>query len=211
MKALGCRRSVRGVAAGLTLAGLATLASACGVPLDTTPTAIPAVQVPAALSVAPASTLAPAGDRGGQRNHINITIYLVNGLQQLVEAIRPIKPPGSLQAVLTSLAGGPDSTESSLGYSTDLPVGVSLMALGLAPDGVAEVQVGASFLDQGGQTAINEYAQVVLSLSKSLSQVKAVQFYAAGSQSGALLANDQLVFRPVTPADYRSLQEPTSG
>ena len=211
MKPRPARRSVRVAVAGLMLAGLAGLASACGVPVDTTPTAIPTDEVPAALSVAPASTIAPAGNEGGQKPHINVTIYLVNGLQQLVEAIRPIKPPGSLQAVLTSLAGGPDSTESSLGYSTDLPVGVSLMALGLAPDGVAEVQVGASFLDQGGQTAINEYAQVVLSLSKSLSQVKAVQFYSDGSQSGALLANDQLVFRPVTPADYTSLLEPTSS
>lgn len=211
MTSAGRRRRSRraGGRAALLVAGLALLGCACGVPIDRAPNALPANELPGALSAAPATTVPPGIDpSNSNRPHVDITIFLVNGLQQLVAATRAIKPPQTLQAVLTSLANGPSSKESAGGYSTDLPAGVSLTGTSLQPHGIAVVDVGASFLAQGGETAIDEYAQVVCSLARSLTQVKAVDFTSAGVPSGALLANGQLVERPVTPADYKSLLAP---
>jgi len=188
----------------------AVLASSCGVPIDTAPTAIPQSQVPAALSVAPATL--PSPNPHSQR-YVNVTVFLVNGLQELVPVTVSIGRPAGFQAILTSLADGPDARATSLGYGTDLPTGVGLTALRASPSGVVVVQVSADFLAQGGQTAIGEYAQVVWTLFTSLPTVgirmRAVQFYANGAPTGALLADGQLVTRPVTATDYKSLLAPT--
>jgi len=203
------RFAARVLAGGVAL-GAATLASSCGVPIAAAPTAIPPGQVPAALSVAPATL--PAVVEPDERR-IDVTVYLVNALQQLVPSPVTIGRPGSFQAILTSLANGPDGKATSLGYGTDLPAGVSLTAMRVTRAGVAQVEVGGGFLAQGGQTAIGEFAQVVYSLYASLPfvgipGVKGVQFFSGGVPTGALLVDGQLVPRPVTADDYKSLLAP---
>ncbi|MCU1681464.1 MAG: hypothetical protein JWQ81_2203 [Amycolatopsis sp.] len=76
--------------------------------------------------------LAPQGPAEGAR------LYFVQNMR-LTMVLRPTNQELSPSAALDLLAGGPDSDEQNLGFSTDIPAGVGLR--GIFADGPGQVMI----------------------------------------------------------------------
>ena len=149
---------------------LATMAG-CGLPVDSSPQAIPTEEVPVALSIS--NTTQPSGPvrPGG----IPVPIYLLapDGTQ-LVKAIRYLKPPPTEQEVLDALEAGPTAREFDQGIQSTLPATADLVAIG-PTDGLITVQLDSSYESLLPQQAPYYFAQIVWSVT-SLPGVHGVIF-----------------------------------
>jgi hypothetical protein len=162
--------SRRLAALGCLLVVLATLAG-CGLPVDSTPQAIPAGEVPVALSVS--NTTQPSGPvRAGG---IPVPIYFLSpDGTQLDKVIRYLRPPPTAQKVLDALEAGPTAREFDQGLQSALPATADLVAEG-PTNGLLTVQLDSSYESLLPQQAPYYFAQIVWSVT-SLPGVRGVNF-----------------------------------
>ncbi len=204
-------------AAGAALAAALALlvplgTAACGVPQDGAPRPLPAAQVDPRLRGSATSTPATTGTptptpSGSATAEIASTfeVAFVRADDALTLVLRPVQDgPSDRQAqeLLAALEAGPDDAEHDRGLSTALPSGTVLRLEGLEA-GIAVVALDGP-ADADPRRLPLSIAQVVLTLT-SHRGIHAVQITSGGQPAEAPLPDGELVRRPLTASDYRSL------
>jgi hypothetical protein len=186
------------VAAALCVGCL--VASACGLPYDASPRALPGA-LPQALTsplvTVPPTTLPPRG------HYAVVDLHFVQNTK-LYSFPTPVPEPLSIAEVLLTLEDGPPFSDPAL--SNAVAPGSNLLALGPVVKGVVRVVADSPFYDVESTQAELEFGQVVYTLvdTKDL-RVSAVQFYFQGSAAAVVNGRGQVVTGTVTEADYCSL------
>jgi hypothetical protein len=191
---------LRRLAALGCLAAVMTAVAGCGLPLDSSPQAIPADEMPLALSV-PSATIPSVSRLLGS---IPEEIYLLGPDAQLVGRVRYLRPPPTPQEMLDALEAGPAPTELNQGIQSAIPASANLVA-GALTGGVLTVVLDPSFGSLRPGQATYEFAQIVYSVT-SLPQVHGVLFEYDGAIIEPVVGNGSIaesfiVYR----ADYTQL------
>jgi spore germination protein GerM len=182
------------------LAAVMTAAAGCGIPVNSSPQAIPADEMPLALSE-PNATIPSISRLLGS---IPEEIYFLGPDAQLVARIRYFSPRPTPQEILDALDAGPAPTELDQGIQSAVPASANLVA-GSLSGGVLTVVLDPSFGSLRPGQATYEFAQIVYSVT-SLSDVHGVLFEYYGSViepevGNGAIATNYIVHR----ADYAQL------
>jgi hypothetical protein len=176
------------------------VASACGLPYDASPRALPGA-LPQALTsplvTVPPTTLPPRG------HYSVVDLHFVQNTK-LYSFPKPVPEPLSIAEVLLTLENGPPLLDVAV--TNALALGSDLEALGPVVKGVVHIDANSPFYDVESTQAELEFGQVVYTLidTKDL-RVKAVRFYFQGSAAAVVNGRGQVVTGTVTEADYCSL------
>ncbi|HEY7949181.1 MAG TPA: GerMN domain-containing protein [Acidimicrobiales bacterium] len=145
---------------GVTVIGL----TACGVPVDRSPTALPRRGIPFGLlqpsppSTTTTSAVSPAA--------VTIRIFLVSPSGRLVAVAREVPPAqDSLDTVLDTLVKGPSNEEAAAGLQSAVPTQTTVLGAVIGAGGVATVNLSGTFGQLVGQAQIEAVAQIVFSSS----------------------------------------------
>ena len=157
------------------VAGLA-LCAACGVPVDSGPTALPKRGIPFGL-------LAPSGATSTSTTtpapvEVTVQIFLLSSSGHLAPVARDVSFPAPLTAILGALVDGPTDTEAAAGLQSAVPTGTTVVSATVA-GGVATVNLAGTFAQLVGQAQIDAVAQIVFTAT-ALAGVTAVSFQLAG-------------------------------
>ena len=155
------------VAALLVALLIPLAAAACG-GNETTAQAPPDEPVPGTTgdTGAPAGTTAPGGSAETGENETSVLVYLTRGDE--LGVVRRTVPATSAvgRVALEELLAGPRSDEAAIGFTTQIPVGTTLLGLDVA-GGTATVDLSAEFAQGGGSaTMVARLAQVVHTLTQ---------------------------------------------
>lgn len=138
----------------------------CGVPVDSSPTALDPSAAPFRAYV-PSPAPVPVGDS-------TATLYFVRG--GLLEAVRrPIDAPSSPREVLGQLLDGPTGAELSSGLTTALPATVTVDRLRIVGDVVLVTLGGLSQEEAVRGDQLTAFAQVVATLD-DVAGIEGVRF-----------------------------------
>jgi spore germination protein GerM len=189
----------RTVALGCLAAAMTVLAG-CGLPVENSPQAIPASEIP--LSLRQANQ--PPFIVPRILNATPVAIYLLGPDSQLIRVPRYLHPPPGPQKILDSLEAGPSPRELNLGIQSAIPPAADLVAGGVSR-GVLTVLLDQSFGTLRPGQATYEFAQIVYSVT-FLENVHGVLFKYDGGKiepetgTGSIATN-----YIVTRADYKQL------
>ncbi len=190
----------RRIAVLVCLAAVMTAVASCGLPVDNSPQAIPADEMPLALSE-PNTTIPSISRLLGS---IPEEIYLLGPDAQLVGRIRYLRPPPTPQEILDALDAGPDPTELDQGIQSAIPSSANLTAGGLN-GGILTVVLDPSFGSLRPGQATYEFAQIVYSVT-SLPQVHGVLFEYAGAVILPVIGNGSIATSYIVHrSDYAQL------
>lgn len=139
----------------LVTAGCVT--AACGVPVDSSPTALSKSGVPFDL-LAPSSPSSTTTSL--PPTTVGVQIFLVSSAGQLVEVQRPVPYPASLSSAMAALIDGPTNAESATGLQSSVPAQTDLLSATIS-GGIATVDLGGTFGQLVGQAQIDAVAQIV--------------------------------------------------
>ncbi len=193
----------RAVAFLFAVVGLAALGG-CGLPVDSSPQAIPAAQLPKALSETISNNFFISGHPPGAAS---VDIYLVGPDEQLVATPRYMKPPLTAQKVLYALEAGPNATESYKGVTSSIPDGAELVADGVS-GGVLTVLLDTTFGSLRPGQATFEFGQIVCSVTE-LQGINGVLFKYDGTAIRPLVGDGAISSTyVVNRADYSELLVP---
>jgi spore germination protein GerM len=173
---------------------VAVLATACGIPVASSPTKIPKSAVPFNLLSPKTSTTVPANPPVGAREQI----YLVS-TPHVVAVIRDVAPPATLTDVLIALLDGPTAAESAAGLQSFL-TGPTSVKVSL-DTGIATVNFGTNPFQIVGPDQTLAVAQVVYTAT-SQPGVTGVLFQIDGKPIEVPTAAGVQVPGPVTDATY---------
>jgi len=184
------------------LATICLLASACGLPYDTSPRPLTG-DLPQALTNAPATvpstTLSPQG-------HFPLASVTYVQDSKLVSFHQPVQNPLGIAEVLTTLEAGPSPFQAAAStggaVTNDVPVGSNLRVLGVV-HGVAHIAADSTFFELESAQAALELGQIVYTLTQTAALgVTAVQFYFGGSATSVVNARGQVVTGTIDQSDY---------
>lgn len=141
---------------------LASLLTACGLPTNSTPVAVPKNEVPYGLLEGPTPTPTSTSTPGVPS--VAATIYLADAKQRLVPV--PVQVPAAtlqplVQSLLDRLAAGPSDADRALGLITDLGPG-STIAMRNLVGGTATVELKTSSQDPNPIKQPAAVGQIVL-------------------------------------------------
>jgi len=200
------------VALGCVVAAL-TVTGGCGLPVQSSPQAIPVGELPLSLRQT-TQTAPPITPR--IHNAAPVFVYLLGADDQLIRVVRYLHPPPTPQKILDVLEAGPSPSELNLGIQSAIPPTADLVAGSLhrtreghgrdsVPIGVLTVLLDSTFgLLQPGK-ATYEFAQIVYSVT-SLPSVQGVLFEYNGSKIEPETGNGSIASNfVVNRADYRLL------
>jgi Sporulation and spore germination len=201
LRSLGGSRRLAG--AGVALVFVLTL-TACGVPVDRAPAALPRNDVPFGLlrPSPPSSTTTSAPSPV----EAAVSIFLVASSGHLVAVARELPATQeSLVTVLEALVRGPTNTEAAAGLSSAVPIQTTVLGAVIGTGGVATVNLGGTFGQLVGQAQIEAVAQIVFTTT-ALPGVSSVEFELSGQSvevpvaSGAEVPSaDRFQFGPLAP------------
>ncbi len=160
-----------------------TAVAGCGLPVDSSPQAIPADEMPLALSEPNATVPSVSRILGS----IPEEIYLLGPDAQLVARIRYLRPPPTPQEMLDALEAGPSPTELDQGIQSAIPSSANLVA-GTLAGGNLTVVLASSFGSPRPGQATYEFAQIVYTVT-SLPQVHGVLFEYGGAIIQPVIGN----------------------
>jgi hypothetical protein len=178
-----------------------TVLAGCGLPLDSSPQAIPAYEIPLSLRQ---TNQPPFVVPSRINNGTPVGIYLLGPDLQLIRVPRYLQPPPTPQEVLDILDAGASPSELNLGIQSAIPPSADLVVGGLT-GGVLTVLLDHTFGSLRPGQATYEFAQIVYSVT-FLASVHGVQFKYDGGKiepetgTGSIASN-----YIVTRADYRQL------
>lgn len=132
------------------------------------------------------------------------SVYYVQG-DRLVEAARDLAAPADVRAALDALAAGPTGAEAARGVRSALPE--KAFEEVAVRDGVADVDLAAAVVDLETGEQLLAIAQIVHTAT-GRPGVKAVRFRLEGRLAEVPIDGANLVTRPVTRDDYRSVSPP---
>ncbi|HAM01387.1 MAG TPA: hypothetical protein DCQ30_04045 [Acidimicrobiaceae bacterium] len=140
-----------------TLVAFSCVAAGCGVPVDSSPTALSKSGVPFDL-LAPSSPTSTTTSL--PPTTVGVQIFLVSPAGQLVAADRPVPYPASLSSAMAALIDGPTNGESAAGLQSAVPAQTDLLSATIS-GGIATVDLGGTFGQLVGQAQIDAVAQIV--------------------------------------------------
>jgi len=173
----GHRRARRRVTAAL-VAGVVSLGvAACGVPVDSHPSALSRRGIPFNLLAPTVSTVSTT--TAPSPIEVPVHIFLIGPTDHLVAVARdvPVSAP-DLATVLGALLAGPTDAESAAGFQSALTTQTTVLNASIA-GGVATVNLGGTFGQLVGPPQIQAVAQVVFTAS-ALPGVTGVAFELSG-------------------------------
>lgn len=198
---------------------LALLLGGCGIPLDSTPIALPTGQLPEALRPTPNTEPTKANGAPITKPCDNrcVTVYFTGSNDLLVPNVRYLSKPFTamtlvqgLQQSLNALIEGPTVEESNVGdestwlsFPKPLPV---LTVLGVRA-GVATIDLDQVTTETGDTQYEYALGQIVWTIAGTsyFPTVKAVSFEYEGAPYPAILPNGDLRNNPVTRQDFRAI------
>ncbi|MGH9016830.1 MAG: GerMN domain-containing protein [Acidimicrobiales bacterium] len=191
------------VAAAVVVAAVAL--SACGVPVDRAPTALPRKGVPFGL-LRPSSSSSTATSVVSPLES-QVQIFLVTSSGHLAPVLRRVRTTEeSLTAVLGALVRGPSNVEAAAGLASAVPPQTNVLGASIGTDQVATIDLGGTFGQLVGQAQIEAVAQIVFTAT-ALPGVSGVTFELSGQPvevpvaSGALVpVADSSQFAALAPA-----------
>lgn len=181
---------------------LAAALGACGVPVDSSPTALAKSGVPfGLLQPSPPATTTTAPKPAT----VTVQIFLLTVSNQLAPVTRDVPVPAALPTVMAALVDGPSNAEAAIGLQSAVPAGTQIISATIS-GGVATVDLGGTFGQLVGQAQIDAVAQIVFTAT-ALSAVGGVIFQLDGqpvavpTASGAETAEaNRSQFAPMTAA-----------
>ena len=165
-------RSRRLAVLGFVAVALAFLGG-CGLPVDSSPQAIPASEIPVALIAS--DTTQPHGPINASGVKVPIYLLAPDGTQ-LVREPRNVRPPLTPQKVLDALQGGPVPTEYDQGIQSAIPVTADLVSGGVS-DGLLTVNLDSSYESLLPDQEADYFAQIVATGTCVPGVTKGVVFY----------------------------------
>jgi len=191
----------RASAVAVLVAAAFALAS-CGIPIDASPQAVPAGEVPVALfESSPTLPVTPTTIRSDHAVPVSIYFEAPAGL---VPVVRPLPKPATLQGVLDELDAGPTTEETSKGIQSELPAGARLVGIGVHK-AVATVEIDSTFNTITTTQSVRAYAEIVYSVT-DLPGVTGVRFEYLGEPILAQIGSGALAGPgPVRRSDYSAL------
>jgi hypothetical protein len=186
------------------LAAAMSVLAGCGLPVNSSPQAIPAGDIPAALIAS--NTTQPTGPI--TVTGIRMPIYLL-GLDdfELVRVPRYIRPPLTPQKLLDALEAGPVGPEIDQGLQTDLPPTADLVSGGIS-DGLLTVDLDSSYLSLLYEQRADYFAQIVATVTCLPAVTKGVVFYYDHSAVEPEVGNGSLAEAYIVSRSDYALQEP---
>ncbi|HEY5026652.1 MAG TPA: GerMN domain-containing protein [Acidimicrobiales bacterium] len=195
------RRLRRGAITVVMACALITGVSACGVPVDTQPSALSRHGIPFDLLAPTQSTTTTT--TAASPIAVPVQIFLIGPTGHLVAATRTVTvSPPDLATVLRALVAGPTDPESAAGLQSALTSQTTVLGANIA-GGTATVNLGGTFGQIVGPPEIQAVAQVVFTVS-ALPGVTGVTFELTGQAVEVPVASGALV--PVaTTAEFAAL------
>jgi hypothetical protein len=176
------------------LAGLVALATGCGIPVQSKPSAIPANHVPFdLLNPSPSTTTTTLPSVTAL---VPVKVYFLSSTQQLQSADRVVVPPAPLTAVLTTLLAGPTSAEAQRGTTTAIPTDVTVLSATTAGS-VVTVNFNDAFEQITGASIELAVAQVVATVAAQNGPTTGVSFEIEGQPTNVPIASGVQVPGPV--------------
>jgi hypothetical protein len=178
------------------MVAVVAVVTACGIPIASSPTKIPASDVPFHLLSPKTPTTNPVTPPVGAREQI----YLVDTTQHVIGVIRDVAPPATLTEILGALLDGPTAAESSAGlqsFLTGQPGDVTATVAG----GIATVDFTTNPFQIVGPDQTLAVSQVVFTATGQPG-VTGVLFQIDGKPIEVPTAAGVQVPGPVTDATY---------
>jgi hypothetical protein len=147
-----------------------TVIAGCGIPVDSSPQAIPADEMPLALSEP--NSAGPSISR--LLGSIPEEVYFLGPDAQLVARVRYLLPPPTPQKMLIALDTGLSPSELDQGIQSAVPYSADLTASPVT-SGIVTVTLDASFGELRPGQATYEFAQIVYTVT-SLPDILGVLF-----------------------------------
>jgi hypothetical protein len=152
------------------------LGAACGVPIDSGPTALSRRDVPFGL-LAPSAPMSTT-TTGPAPVAVSVQIFLLTPSGKLSGVSRDVPFPAPLSAILGALVDGPTNTEAAAGLQSAVPAQTDVLGAAVS-GGVATVNLAGTFGQLVGQAQIDAVAQIVFTAT-ALPGVTGVTFELAG-------------------------------
>lgn len=204
MRTMTLRRATRGkVLLAIGLLGMAV--AGCGIPLDASAHALPAVQFNRTTTNSTTSTTTATSNP--QKGYY--VYFLLRGV--LTPVLRP--DPSTTSAVtpliaIAALDNGPNEQELAQGYESALSEapGAQVSVQGIQ-NGVISIALNSNFVNLLlGPTLPQAYGQIVLTLVRpQFPEVQSVQFLYDGATLAVLLPNGVIKGGPARLCDYSSI------
>ncbi|MGA3352335.1 MAG: GerMN domain-containing protein [Acidimicrobiales bacterium] len=191
-------------ALGALAVALASLAG-CGLPVDTSPQAIPSSEMPLAL-IATNTTQAPNPIVHGE---VQVPIYLISpDGTQLVVRDAYVHPPITPQNVLDALQQGPTAEDYDAGIQSAIPPTADLVSGGVS-DGLMTVDLDSSYQSLLPNQQADYFAQIVATLTCLPTVTKGVNFYYNNSAVEPVVGNGSIANAYIVNRnDYEQLAPP---
>ena len=167
--------------AAVMVAGLCAATAACGIPVESGPSALSKNGVPfGLLSPSPPPTTAPTATTQPSPIQVPVQIFLVGSGGHLVSVARTVSvAEPDLGSALTALVDGPTQSETAAGLQSAVPAQTIVLGATIS-NGVATVDLGGPFGQLVGTQQIEAVAQVVFT-SQALPGVTGVTFELGGA------------------------------
>jgi spore germination protein GerM len=177
-----------------TLFVLALLATGCAIPTQSGPSSIPASHVPfGLLNAQPSATTTTQPDPSSL---VPVKVYFLTNTEQLQSVQRVVVTPASLTSIITSLLGGPSSSETGSGLATAIPNNVMVLsAMAVGP--MVTVNFNEAFSQISGTFVELAVAQVVATIAAQNGLNTGVIFEIDGQRTSVPIASGASVSGPV--------------
>lgn len=179
---------------------VAIAATACGVPTDEAPRALPAGDVPLGLLDVESSTttsMVPVASSS------RVTVFLVSS-DRLVKAERVVVAPASVEKVVKALVNGPSETERSLGLASAVNPATTVVSATMEATEIVTIDLSGDFeVGTTTQQIIVALAQIVFTATE-LEGVTGVRFSIDGERRQVPTGDGTLTSAPVGRVAYAS-------
>jgi hypothetical protein len=165
----------------LAAAALMLLAAACGIPLSSHPSELASKGVPSGLLSA-GTTTSPTTPSTVPSVETQVSIFLIDALDQVYQVQRYVSVPAPLGAVIEALADGPTPQERFFGLQSEVPSSTKVISTTISGNGtMATINFNNAFAMTAGVSEIQAAAQVVLTTMNLLPKVTGVSFELSGT------------------------------
>jgi spore germination protein GerM len=178
----------------------------CAVPDDDQPRALDPSGVP--FSLLATSTTTTTEPQEANVAQVQVPVYLVDDdADQLVEVLRTVPAPGSIQVALTQLLSGPTAAELSSGLTSAISRSTALLGVDGPQSGVVTVNLSDDVRSIGGEGQRLALAQVVFTVT-AVPGVTGVLFAFEGEPSQVPDGQGQSTAEPLDRADFATFASP---
>jgi spore germination protein GerM len=176
---------------------LAVLLAACGIPIDGQPHDITDRRTPTSVSSGVSSTIA----QNAKAKVFFVATATTGRPDRLQTTLRPAEV--SLASVIKELLKGPTADEAKA-VLTAIPLETQLTGATQSADGVAEINLNASFFNAKGDQLVRAVAQLVYTAS-AIPSVTQVRILVDGTPREWPRADGSRVSKALTVADFAEL------